>query len=254
MPEQVEKVADPESKAPEPTPKELELQEQLSQVIKLTTDMTDQQKLAQEILADPDVQALLRLKKDGKQFQLGPKEPEPEPQSELDKLLADAEGNEETELTAGQVLESLKSSLPGIIQGELKSVVDPLNQQIKAMQTEKATDEQNARKAALTTEVETAAKQHSDLADFADDMTAIEERTRLNGMTVEDAYLLAKVKKIGLPDPQAESEYPTNMLGLISRGTGAQTEASSMIDATRGKAEKRDFGQALADLTRKKYG
>jgi len=168
------------------------------------------------VLSDPDVQALLRLKAAGESVVVGKKselEPEVDPLDEFLKTVSSP--TEREDLSQAALIENLGKALPNMIAQGVQSAVGPIQKELESLKREREIEIENASISKTQSEIAAAIAKHTDFESYKDDMVTLNEK----GLSVEDLYLLAKVKKHGFPAEKPESERPFNVLNTRSSST-----------------------------------
>lgn len=199
---------------------------------------------ASKVLADPDIQEVIRRKTEGKEFVIRDKEPEAPATNPLDELLGlgddDDNDDDPSELTHDEMMRKVVGGVKEALGSAVADAVKPLQEELESMKKEKKDQELASQDEALQKEALQLKEEVTDLDDFTADMINLHSK----GLTLKDYYLLAKAKKLGLPSKGTESERPFNFLS--SRPSVSSTENP--------RKGRRGFEQILNDATTKRYG
>jgi len=200
-----------ESNAPDPSPL---LQEMKDQIAGLAASHAT----SSAFLADPDVQKLLQLKAAGKSFALAEQDEDLDIKDPLDEFLrrqtdGTDTGGDGDEMTTKELLAHMGTTLPEVISRNVKEAMRPMHEELEALKADRLDEQQQKQIQKTQSDISDTAKKHADFGDYKDDMIALNE----GGLSVEDLYLLAKVKKVGLPTETSTSERPHNILSTRSQ-------------------------------------
>lgn len=199
-----------EVKAPEKNP----LQDKIEE---MTRQLDNEKKLREQILSDPDMKAVLEAKRAGKPIKVAEvsNEPKIEKKSLKDEFGLNpepAKRDDFNRMSNAELLDILTDSVETYVSASIDDAIQRSSSVIGG-QFKNLQDNQNKLAQALVeqakrTGAESMSKMHDDFQNYQEDVYKLVEH---NGLTIEDAYILAKSKKAASVPPANElsSERPT---------------------------------------------
>jgi len=205
------------------------LEKQVSRMNETLEAMQKQNFAQSKVLEDPDVRDLMARKAKGEEVIIGTKEKKAEktPEEAINELLypkgKKPEGDAFEGLSNQELIEHVAEMMQKGLAQATEQATKPLKDELEAMRGEKAEEKKAQGNQALADEVLAVAKKYKDFDDHKEGMADLYEQ----GTSVEDLYLLSKIKKIGLPTETPESELPFNFLGTNRREAPKTTRHGS---------------------------
>lgn len=200
------------------TPEEKNLPEQVTAKLSgLEKQLAEEKRLREQILNDPDMRAVLEAKKSGKPIKFASEEAAPviEKKSLRDEfgLKPEAANRDDfNKMSNAELLEILSDSVETYVGSAIEEAVakssNVLGNQFKTLQDNQNKLAQALIEQAKRTGADMMSKQYQDFNTYQEDAMKLVET---HGLTLEDAYILAKSKKAASVPPVNEitSERPS---------------------------------------------
>lgn len=229
------------------------IQEEIKLLADVRKRLEVQAELGNKLMESEDFKTFMALKNAGKKIEVK-EAPEadatPDPIAELLKESSEAgeEGGDAGDLTKKELVELVAQVSQATVEKAVEIQMGPLTEQIKGLADGFKDKTQQEANVALGDEISAIAAENSDFESYSEDMEKLHAELLQRGrLSVKDMYLLAKIKKHGLPsEADLESERPTNYLGVSQESLGLKRDAPK----SRGRG---GFQQSLRNVLAKRF-
>ncbi len=205
------------------------LEEQVSKMGEALDTMQKTNDAERKLLSDPDVRDLLARKAKGEKVTIETEGVEKEKTAEekINELIfpkgEKPKDDSLEDLSNVELMEQMGELLKKALTPAVEEATKPLKDELEAMRGERETERKDKSARALADEVLAVAEKYKDFEDHKEGIVELYEK----GPTIDDLYLLAKVKKVGLPSESPDSERPFSYLETDRRKAPEETRHGS---------------------------
>jgi len=201
----------PDTNGTESSPKTEELLNQIGELNSQVKLLREASADANAIASDPDVLEVVRRKKSGKEFRITDPEPPFDPLADLLKYESQEPDDEDRGDPENlRLLQHLGDKMSKAIEGAISKATAPLQEKIQELEgTAQSFREERAQEAQIRS-ISATMDKYPDFDTYKEDIVKIWDDMMKSGPTPEQLYQLAKISKVGFPNPGASSELPFN--------------------------------------------